>query len=306
MFYDWTTVRIRGEGSVNDDLGAYGMDKSPRQFELGVVHTAKSLPLMHTVHLGNLSETGTLQAMVQTVLNRFPVPRVILVAVRGLLSLENITELVGITDQGGRNLEFFFAVPVRRYADLLPTFRNLNFDEAGFAEGTFADHRLIVTHSPLRAKAQSERRQSKIAELEELAVTMAARLDAQDEGETVRGRRDSDREAHSHFAHAVSKARLTRFIKTDLQVERFSWFVDEDAISNAELFDGKLALLTNVKDLTPSENGVSRYKARADTRREPTSSGVSLYRSPTSKLHRHTIATPSPPRAHTCVSFQCQ
>ena len=259
-------MRIQGEGSVNGDLGANGMGKPTRQFVLGVVHTAESLPLIHTVHPGNLSETGTLQAMVQTVLKRFPVQRVILLADRGLLSQENIAELTAITDQGGRSLEFIFAVPARRYADLVPTFRNLNFDEAGFAEGTFEDLRLIATHDPLRAKAQSEHRRSQIAELEELAVTMVARLDAQDEGETVRGRRASDREAHSHFAHAVSKARLTRFIKADLQAEHFSWFVDEDAISNAELFDGKLALLTNVKDLTPDEM-VSRYIARSDIKR---------------------------------------
>jgi transposase len=52
----------------------------------------KGLPLMHTVHPGNVSETKTLQSMLTQVLERFPVERVILVADRGLLSLDNIAE----------------------------------------------------------------------------------------------------------------------------------------------------------------------------------------------------------------------
>ena len=56
--------------------------KPARRFVLGVVQTVEGLPLTHSVHSGNVSETGTLQAMVQTVLKRFPVQRVIMVADR--------------------------------------------------------------------------------------------------------------------------------------------------------------------------------------------------------------------------------
>ena len=41
VFYDLTTVRIHGEGEVDDDIRAYGMNKETggiaRQFVLGVV-----------------------------------------------------------------------------------------------------------------------------------------------------------------------------------------------------------------------------------------------------------------------------
>src|SRR6056297_2938575 len=97
VFYDLATVRIHGEGKVEDDIRSFGMNKETggiaRQFVLGVVQTAEGLPLMHTVHPGNVAETKTLLAMLQTVLARFPIQRVILVADRGLLSLENIGEL---------------------------------------------------------------------------------------------------------------------------------------------------------------------------------------------------------------------
>ncbi|MDI3335636.1 IS1634 family transposase [Defluviimonas aestuarii] len=270
VFYDLTTVRIHGEGEVDDDLRAFGMNKETggiaRQFVLGVVQTAEGLPLMHTVHPGNVAETKTLQAMLKTVLQRFPVQRVILVADRGLLSFENIGELTALADQDGRKLEFILAVPARRYTELVGTFHGLAFSEDGLAEARFADHRLIVAHDPDRAALQSARRRDRIGELEAMAEKMTTRLDAQDEGKTARGRRASDRGAYSRFTRAVAEAELTRFLKADYTADRFSWSLDKAAIAEAELFDGKLALLTNAPDLTPAE-AVARYKSLADIER---------------------------------------
>lgn len=270
VFYDLTTVRIHGEGEVEDDIRAFGLNKEvggvARQFVLGVVQTAEGLPLMHTVHPGNVAETKTLQAMLQTVLQRFPIQRVILVADRGLLSLENISDLTTLADQSGRKLEFILAVPARRYADLVETFQELAFDEASLAESAFAGHRLIVAYDPVRAAEQADRRRARVAELEAMADKMVEKLDAQDEGQTARGRRASDRGAYSRFARAVAEAELARFIKADFTADRFSWTVDEMALAKAELFDGKLALITNASDLTPAET-VARYKALADIER---------------------------------------
>ena len=93
------------------------MGTTARQFVPGVVQKTEDLPLIHTVYPGNVAETRTLQAMVQTVLKRLPVQCVILMADRGLLSLKNVAELTGMANQGGRSLEFIFAVPARHYPD---------------------------------------------------------------------------------------------------------------------------------------------------------------------------------------------
>jgi transposase len=270
VFYDLTTVRIHGEGEVEQDIRAYGMNKETggiaRQFVMGVVQTAEGLPLMHTVHPGNVAETKTLQAMLSRVLQRFPIERVILVADRGLLSLDNIDALTNLAKEGGRTLEFILAVPARRYGELVETFRTLAFDAEGLAETTFAGHRLIVAHDPLRAAEQGEARRARIAELDAMAEKMVGKLNAQDEGATPQGRRASDRGAYSRFTRAVAEAEMTRFLKADLTADRFSWSVEEAAVAEAELFDGKLALITNTADISPAE-AVARYKGLADIER---------------------------------------
>ena len=269
VFYDLTTVRIHGVGQVAEDVRAYGMNKQTggiaRQFVLGLVQSAEGLPLMHTVHAGNVAETKTLQTMLAQVLGRFPVERVILVADRGLLSLDNIAQLTALATQSKRTLQFILAVPARRYDELGDTLAAMDFT-AGLAEGRFASHRLGVAHDPLRAAEQSARRKARIAELEAFADTLVHKLDAQDEGISERGRRASDRGAYSRFARAVAQAELTRFIKPRYDADRFSWDIDEAAIARAETFDGKLVLLSNVEDFGAAKI-VERYKSLADIER---------------------------------------
>ncbi len=238
---------------------------------------------LHTVHPGNVAETKTLQAMLATVLERFPIQRVVLVADRGLLSLDNIGDLTALADRGDRRLEVILAVPARRYAELARTFHALAFDDDGLAESAFAGHRLIVAHDASRAAEQGDRRRARIAELEAMAETMVRKLDAQGSspdrdaanppgedlgpnGQSARKRRASDRGACSRFTRAVAEAEMTRVLKADLAADRFGWSVDDDAVAEAELFDGKLALITNAPDLTPADT-VARYKALADIER---------------------------------------
>jgi hypothetical protein len=282
VFHDLTTVRIHGEARLEDDVRAFGMNKETggiaRQFVLGVVQTADGLPStvqlepvaqpgrLHTVHPGNVSETKTLQGMLSKAMQRFPIQRIILVADRGLPSLDNIHHLTETADQGGRKLEFILAVPARRHGDLVETFRGFDFAGDGLREARFEGHRLIVAHDAARASEQGEARRKRINELEAMGNAMVAKLDAQDQGKSAKGRRASDRGAYSRFVRAIADAELTRFIKADFTADRFSWEVDEDAIARAALFDGKLVLLTNVPDISPAD-AIARYKALADIER---------------------------------------
>ena len=177
VFYDLTTVRIHGEGEVANDLRRFGMNKETggiaRQFVLGAVQSADGLPLMHVVHPGNVAETKTLQSMIDTVLARFAVERVILVADRGLLSLDNVAELTALAETRARRVQFILAVPARRYSELGGTLEALTFVD-GLAEGTFAEHRLVVAHDPQRAQQQAQKRRARIAEQEAFAERLVA------------------------------------------------------------------------------------------------------------------------------------
>ena len=125
VFYDLTTVRIHGEHQVDQDVRAVGASKEggvARQFMLSLVQTAEGLPIAHEVHPGNTAEAATLLPMIRKLLERWPLKRVVLVADRGLLSLNNLRELDALRAElakAGRavSLEYVLAVPAARYGE---------------------------------------------------------------------------------------------------------------------------------------------------------------------------------------------
>jgi transposase len=64
----------------------------------------------------------------------------------------------------------------------------------------------------------------------------------------------------------VKEAHLAKIIKVDLQSDLFTYNIDEQALRQAELLDGKLLLVTNVTALSPQAI-VQRYKSLADIER---------------------------------------
>jgi transposase len=276
VFYDLTTIRSEGLTTLKGDVRQLGMAKEgliARQFMLGVVQTAEGLPIYHEVFDGNASETKTLLPTLATVLERFPkVRRLILVADRGLLSLDNLEALQAIRLANGQALEFIIAVPGRRYhefADLLGDFhrkRCAPATEEVTAELAWNGLRLALAHDPLMAATQTQRRNERIAELVAKGEQWAGKLTDQDGGVKRRGRKLSDSGAKARFYHAVCEAHLSKIIRVDLAAELFSYDIDADARALAELMDGKLLLVTNAQDMTP-EDIVGRYKSLADIER---------------------------------------
>ena len=243
-----------------------------RQFMLGVVQTAEGLPIYHEVFDGNQAESPTLLPTLKTVLARFAqIKRLIVVADRGLLSLDNMDELSKMKLPSGQSLEFILAVPGRRYGefvDILGEFQK----RAGAAEEEIIEEtrwnglRLVVAHSPEQAREQTQLRRDRIDQLQVKAAQWAGKLDGQDAGEVRRGRKLSDSGAKARLYHEMCDDHLASIIKVDLKTDLFSYTIDEAAQSQAEMMDGKLLLVTNVQDLKPAEI-VWRYKALADIER---------------------------------------
>ena len=89
VFYDMTTIRAAGLSEQEGDWRHYGMAKEDvvaRQVMLGVVQTAEGLPLSHEVFEGNTAEVTLIKGVIEKIVARFPIKRVIAVADRGLSS----------------------------------------------------------------------------------------------------------------------------------------------------------------------------------------------------------------------------
>ena len=275
VFYDMTTIRAAGLSEQDQDIRKFGMSKEgliARQFMLGVVQTAEGLPLYHEVFDGNTAEVTTLKPMIEKLVSRFVVKRMIVVADRGLLSQDNLAELQAITLPCGTPLEFILAVPGRRYgevADVVAPLHAAQFAHAKdetLGETQWNDLRLIVAHNPDTAAAQTAARAETIATLEQQATQWVGKLDEQDTGKRSRGRKLSDGGVRAKFYRAVCEAHLTRIIQVDLKSEQFTYSLDDQALQQAQLMDGKLMLITNTQDLSPTDL-VRRYKSLADIER---------------------------------------
>ena len=285
VFYDLTTVGVEGATELPGDVRDYGMSKDggiARQFMLGVVQTAEGLPIAHRVWQGNTGEAVTLEPVIKDVLAHYRVKRVVLVADRGLLSLDNLAQLQRIRTGGkeGRPLEFILAVPGRRYAEFAELLQPLHDAHCAQASAEVMGEavwkvpgidgeqslRLVWAHDPTTATEQGQRRQQAIDELIAQAQARAGKLDEQDQGRSFKGRRLSDSGAKAWLYREVIEARLGAIVKVDLQSEVFTYAIDERALQRARLNDGKLLLVTNVADLTVAEV-ISRYKSLADIER---------------------------------------
>jgi hypothetical protein len=296
VFYDLTTVRVHGEAVVEGDVREFGLSKEggvARQFVLSLVQTADGLPIAHQVHPGNTAEARTLLPMIRSLLARWPLKRVVLVADRGLLSLNNLSELAALQAEldaaagpglAAVRLEYVLAVPAARYGEFKAELQALDagHDAATpwVAEMTWRttekpankgdaevvrQHRLVLAHDPVSAQRRTQARRDQIAELIALGQQWGGRLDAQDTGQRQRGRPLSDTGAKARLYHAVKDAGLAHLIKVDLHSELFNFTVDEQRQQYLERLDGKLVLVTNTD--APAAEVVQRYKSLADIER---------------------------------------
>jgi transposase len=273
VFYDLTTIRAEGGSEEDGELRQFGLSKEggiARQVLLGVVQTADGLPIHHEVFAGNSAETPTLVPTIKKVLERYPIQRVVLVADRGLLSLDNLAELKALRVDD-RPLEFILAVPARRYGEfdsLLAEFQTTAQAATAEVVGELAwqGFRLIVAHRPEVAREQATARDERIAALEAEAARWAGKLDGQEEGKAFRGRKLSDAGTTARFYKAVSDAHLAHIIKVNLTAQVFTYDIDERALNRARMMDGKLILVSNMPDHSPADI-LDRYKALADIER---------------------------------------
>ncbi len=296
VFYDLTTIRIHGEKELPEDLRQYGLNKETggvaRQFVLGVVQSADGIPLLHTVVPGNISEATTLRPMLERLLQRFEIARLVIVADRGLLSLDNIAQIRALALEKQRQVDFILAVSARRYKAMPTLMEGLTYTD-GLAETRFENERCVVAYDAQTALRQTEKRRAEIKAVEALGQKLADKLDAQDAAEAAleiaaaakslrrkssaktnenapkkRSKKANDRSAYVRFAKELKDRKLTKYFTIDWNAADFTFEQNEAAILASEALDGKLVLLTSLSESeSSSAQTVLRYKALADIER---------------------------------------
>jgi transposase len=279
--YDITTVRIHGQGEqAGEELRRWGHSKDvagvDRQFAVGLVQTAEGFPLAHEVFAGNIGEKTTVRGMVRELCRRFPIHRLIVVADRGMLSLDHLSELEGLQVAGGQAVEYIVAVPARRCqqltAALVPLHAALiQASRGGEAEvireaATDDGRRLVVAYSSANAKHSRRVRARRLRPVLHLARRLERRLEAQERGTGGRGRRLTEAGAKAQLYRAVLEQRVSAWITVHLEAPGYSWSWNLDAFKQALHWDGKRVLISNVPQFEAAAL-IRRYKELADIER---------------------------------------
>jgi transposase len=289
VFYDITPVKGEGERKPAGELRRFGHSKevngTARQFTVGVVQTVDGLPILHEVFEGHVSEPGTVRGIVERLCRRFPLRRRVLVADRGMVSLENLATLEGIRLPGGKPVEYIVAVAARRYTRLTEVLAELHptrvkevkatgqeaVAEVPLDDETGLRRRLVVAHHREVAERTRHRRREKLRELSALAQHLEARLLAEEAGELKRGRPLTVQGAKMTLHHAVAEHKLGALIQVD---QTLPLLVLEQAGLSPGLaarwpFDtsGRVLLTNLPAQALDARAVVARYKRLADIER---------------------------------------
>jgi transposase len=269
------------------------------------VQTADGFPVSHEVFEGNVGEVTTVQGMVKSLLERFPIRRLVLVADRGMLSMDTLDVIDGLKLPNGRPVEYILAVPARRCREMTKDLAVLHrglVEEArrtggqAVAESEVDGRRLVVAHDAELARQMRLRRARALAEAARLANGLAGRLIDQQEGKPRRGRKLTDNGARLKLRDYLVDHHLTRIIRIDWEDEVFSWDYDVEELKRELMLDGKLVLVSTVKELAAADV-VARYKGLADIERSFRVAKSTLELAPV--YHR----LPERIRAHTMICF---
>ena len=151
----------------------YGRSKAldggiARQFMLAVVQSDGGIPLDFCVFEGHQGEVKTLVSVLNETFARYRIKQAVVVADRGLLSLENLQCLEQIklkaAPQDQRGVQYIVALPAARYKQMAAVLAALAYhpSQSTVHETRFNDDRLVVAHDPQRAKRQREAREHKL------------------------------------------------------------------------------------------------------------------------------------------------
>jgi transposase len=163
MFYDVTTLYF--EANEEDDLRKRGFSKDGRhaqpQIVLGLLVSMGGYPLAYDIFEGNKYEGYTMLPVIESFTKKYQIERPIIIADSGLLSEENITELIQ------KGFEFILGARIKSEAkEVKERILALNSKNGESVVLTKGENKLIISYSEARAKKDRNNRERGLRKLE--------------------------------------------------------------------------------------------------------------------------------------------
>lgn len=264
VLMDATSVSVCTEASEHELFAhGYSRDGHPerKQYVLMLVTTKDGVPIYHDVHPGNSVDVKLVEETITQVREIFPqVDRCMVVGDRGMLSEDNV---MALSEAG---FEHLIAAPLKREMKIREVIKQTHDELVAKANDllssaaeeepikdvmTEADadgERVVVVYSMQIAQTQRQHRHAKIQSFLELVDRTT------DQVEGRKGARLDDEGALKRLVAQSVKRKVTAYFHI-YRSEDGLFRVDdlEDVMTYADQCDGKLALSTNNKTLTPEE-----------------------------------------------------
>jgi len=232
VLYDLTTLRFESTRTDLDALRRFGYSKEKRsdctQVVLGLLLEPDGTPLGFEVYPGNTFEGATLIDIAEKLSRKFKVRRFIFVADRGLFSAKNIETLQQTGAEFIVGMKLFSAAKKRPEFYDKSRFGRLHGDDSVlFLDTTHEENRCVITWTEARAERDRKVREDVLEKIREKLKK--------------------------------PKTKPKDFINNSNYHSYMSGFdlgqpqIDEAKVNEASRRDGFFALITNVKDKTPSE-----------------------------------------------------
>ncbi len=173
IFYDTTTLYFESDAEGDDRHRGYSKDGKPHRVQVlfALLVTPEGLPVGYELHPGNTHEGGTLVQALDALERRHPGIAFTVVADAGMISRENrqALEQRGTPYILGARLKSCRVALKRQILDLdayAPWGRDRHAEQLGRIRAiSDGDARLVVTHSPRRARKDAHQRERQIERL---------------------------------------------------------------------------------------------------------------------------------------------
>jgi hypothetical protein len=242
VFFDTTSIYFEGEGGA--ELGQYGHTKDHRpdrkQMVVGVVLDGEGRPLCCELWPGNVTDVKTLIPIVDRLRSRFRIRSICIVADRGMISKETITQL----QSSKRNVRFILGARLRNVKEVYETV----LSRGGRYRVVRGAREKSIDPSPLKVKeVRVDNRRYVVCLNDEQANKDRTTRDA-----IVAGLREQLKQGDKSLVGNKGYRKYLRDVGKKFEI-------DEQKVKREARFDGKWVLQTDMEEMSAGDVAL-KYK----------------------------------------------